>query len=515
MHFTPPPRLQWPALSLRRAPGLLQGIVDGQPYVHNPWGYDALALLSSRALRLLQRADGRPAAAIMAELAGEDIGEQRNLYGELPMLWANGFVVTPGVQPRRPTGKSQRVFNTWLHLTNACNLACPYCYIHKDAHHMAVDVAQRVLETIETTAKSGQVDRIHTRFAGGEPMLQFAAMQSFFAEATRRCQAHGVQFSAAVLTNGTVIPKGSTEWLKQHGVSVSVSIDGIGELQDVMRPVVGGGSSYARLQKGLQAYLQAGIRPYILITVGDSNLDGLPELTQWLLDQDLGFRYSLVRDLEWGAGVLDDRRGAADAPVPEASAASMPSSELPEDTGLLQGEPLRRVQRVLGQCYDRIEAHVRQRAGKKSKNAARFRQTHRFCDLELWRPISKACGAGTSYLAIGDNGQTSPCQAALHREGTVAIDPTVSLADQAQTNGQLGSFARELGNPECNRCRHKPSCAGGCPLLLYRREGHIDGRSPYCEVFRAVIPRIVRIAALELAQQRPAAIHRPLTQPTV
>jgi uncharacterized protein len=483
-----PPRLSWPDLPLLKAPRLGHGIVQGRMWAHDPEGVDALALLSGRAWQLVQASDGRKAAEVIADLQQSHGGTTESWLAELPLLWRNGLVRSPGVPARRPQQKAERVFNTWIHLTNACNLACPYCYIHKSKNHMSDHVVERVLAAIAATAKQGQVERIHVRYAGGEPMLRFEAMQAFHSQATAICSEFGVQFSGAVLTNGAVVPKGAPEWLLAQGVSVSMSIDGVGELQDVMRPVVGGGSSFARVQKGLDTYLSYGIRPYILVTVGDSNLDGLPDLTRFLLDRGLGFRYSLVRDMEWGETVLDDRHGAE----------IDRSQEKPEgSSGILQGPPLRRLQKVLGDCYDLIEQAVTAQAALPQAPALSFRRSHRFCDLELWQPIAQACGAGRSYVAIGDEGQVSPCQAALHREGTLPISAD-SLLDQAKSQVQFGDFHRQLGNPVCNRCPHKPSCAGGCPLLLHRREGHVNGRSPYCEVFKAVIPRIVRIAAVEL-----------------
>ena len=472
---------------MRRAPVLSKGHVRGQAWLHNPNGFNALALVSATAWRLWSAADGRTLAEMLAEMP--DLDRERAL-DEMPLLWRNGFLVSPGIAPQRPAGPAERVFNAWLHLTNACNLACPYCYIHKSTDHMEGHVSDKTLDAIEATAQSGEVQRVHVRFAGGEPMLRFAQMQAFFAEAQARCARHGVTFSAAVLTNGTVVPDGAIAWLKANGVSVSVSIDGIGAVQDAMRPVKGGGASFARLEAGLDAYLAAGIRPYILITVGESNIDGLADLTDWLLQRDLAFRFSLVRDLEWGAGALEDRRGAAEA----AAHADVPQT-------VLAGAALARVQTAVAQAYDRIEQHLVATYAAGRRPVTSFRQSHRFCDLDLWRPIAQACGAGRSYVAIAESGAISPCQAALHHAGTQPIRAE-SLLSQARAQTQFQPFARHALNAECASCQFRSSCAGGCPLLLYRREGHVDGRSPYCEVFRAVIPRMLRIAALEMLLQR-------------
>lgn len=510
-------------LPLRRGPQLQTGVVfhpllGRQAYAHSPWRKDALVLLGPRAEQWVSQADGRPAAAQIAGWLGSaGSGDNQPIplstdsrlaswLADVPMLLRNGLLeAPPSALPSTllPPAKAQaqpRVFNAWLHLTNACNLACPYCYIHKSKRHMSQHVVERVLASIEATAASGEVDRIHVRYAGGEPMLRLDVMQRFHAAALERCAQHGVQFSAAVLTNGTALQPAGVAWLKQAGVSVSVSVDGTGPLQDVMRPVVGGGSSWQRVQAGIDLLLANQIVPYILITVGDSNLAGLPALTAWLLERHLAFRYSLVRDLEWGAGLLNDRSGAD----------SGPQEALQPAPDLLQGPALVRLQGVLGHCYDLIEAHMAAGIGQHDHKLGWFRHSHKFCDLSPWHPIVSACGAGKSYVAIGETGEVSPCQAALHHPGTQPLAGE-SLLTLARGQTQLQPFVRTAPNSECLQCRHRASCAGGCPLLLHRREGAVNGRSPYCEVFKAVLPRLVRIAALELAGQR----YRSQRQPPV
>jgi len=465
-------------LRIRRAPGLLHGVIGGRRYVHNPRVPGALAILGVPAAAMLDAADGRDSEVIAQALCDGVSSRRDALLGAVLLLLRNGFVRAPGVAPRRRAAR-ERVFNLWVHVTNACNLRCPYCYIHKSADHLAPEAARRLLATIEATAASGRVARIHARYAGGEPMLRFDAMRAFHERATARCEPHGVRFSAAVLTNGTALPPGAIRWLKDRRIGLSVSIDGVGDVQDRMRPTVHGHGSAALLEATLDRYLEAGIRPFVLITVGADNLDGLPELTARLLQRKLAFRYSLSRDIGAAESALM-RRGSPGG--------------LGAD-GILTGAPLRRLQDIFGRCYDLIEADVRARAP--DDPAPAFRNTHVFCDLSPWRPIGKACGAGESFLAVGHDGAFTPCQAALG-SADGELDPGATLIDNAARHRPFGAFARGAVNAACARCRHAPSCAGGCPLLLHRRDGHVDGRSPFCEVFKFVIPRIVRIAALEL-----------------
>ena len=496
-----------------RADRLLQGAVRGRRYAHNPAVDDGLVLLSRGAGALLDHADSQPLGALI-EGVGAPAAALRGLWSDAALLMRHGMLRHPPAETLRVaralgtavTTQRERVFDLWLHVTNDCNLDCPYCYIHKSPVHMGDEAMERTLAAIEAAARAGHTDRVHVRYAGGEPMLRLAALQRFHEAAIARCAAHGVRYSAAILTNGTVVPRGATDWVREAGIGVSVSIDGVGAGQDTMRPTRNGRGSWAHLERGLDTWQGAGIRPYGLVTLGEHNVRQAPELVSWLLDRGLGFRLSLVRDLEWGAGALDDRHGAS---------RRHERAPLGRDT-ILQGEALHAVLRPLMAAYDRIEAHVAACVEAGTTPHPPMRATHRFCDLSPMRPIRKACGAGSSYAAISQTGQLSPCQAALHHEAeTSLLDGQRSIVEVARAHQPFGAFAREVGNPVCGSCRHQASCAGGCPLLLHRRDGHIDGRSPYCEVFRAVIPRMVRIFALELlAEQRRGAPRGAADVPT-
>ncbi len=491
------------ALPIWRGDRLLQGIVRGQRFVHNPAVQDGLLLLSRRAGALLDSADGAPLSQTLERIhigAASDPAWLR----EARLLLRYGMVQHPRHEQlavdawlgRRPKA-AERSFDLWLHVTNDCNLDCPYCYIDKSKARMDDGAMDRALRAIEAAAAAGHCERVHVRYAGGEPMLRFAQLQRFHADAVAACARHGVRYTAAILSNGTVVPDGAPAWVRAHGVGLSLSIDGLGDTQDVMRPTRAGRGSWQHLERGLAAWRRGGVEPYVLVTLGAGNIDEAPALVDWLLAEGLAFRLSLVRDLELGSGDLDDKHGA-----------QRPRQAPLAAGGILQGAPLQRVLRPLMAAYDAIEAHVGAQIDAGVKVAPEFRARHRFCDLSPFRPIGKACGAGSNYAAIGPAAAFSACQAALHHGDEVAtLDGDRSIVEQARAHQPFGAFTRAEGNVDCRTCRHQLSCAGGCPLLLYRRDGHIDGRSPFCEIFRAVLPRIVRIAALELVgvQRRAAA----------
>ena len=54
-----------------------------------------------------------------------------------------------------------------LHLTDACNLRCRYCYVRQSNHYMTLDTAKAVVDlAAEDPGHHGLI------FFGGEPLLQ-------------------------------------------------------------------------------------------------------------------------------------------------------------------------------------------------------------------------------------------------------------------------------------------------------------------------------------------------------
>ncbi len=477
-------------VAVRRADLLLEGSVAGRRYVHNPRGFEAVGLLSQAAGALLDHADGRTVGALAHQLA---IPLERACT-EVAYLARNGFLVGDGLPPPRRPPPSPPRFDLWVHVTNACDLDCPHCYIEKDGRSLTDDTARALHDTLLRTAREG-VRAVHLRFAGGEAMLRFDLVRRLFDDAREALAREGCALTAAVLTNGTHTPDEALAWMRDRRIGVSVSIDGVGAAHDAMRPRVGGGGSFERVERGVARYRDAGLEPFALVTVSKRNLDAMPALTDWLLARRMGFRYSLVRDLEGGDALLDARSAGWRAlpGLVQLRRKVAPASASP---AMLSGEALAHVLRVFDDCYDRIERAM--------PLAPSFRRTHRFCDLEWKRPIRKACGAGEGSLAVAHDGRVSPCQAALHHDGASTLAGAVALPALAPTVSQLGDFRRHAPGDACASCRFRHSCAGGCPLMLYRRDGRVDGRSPYCEVFRAVLPRIVRLVALELVHEQRA-----------
>jgi len=110
-------------------------------------------------------------------------------------------------------------------------------------------------------------------------------------------------------------------------------------------------------------------------------------------------------------------------------------------------------------------------------------------------PHAHTCGAGRSYLVISQRGQIACCQMEIQNPVT-----TIYAQDPLAAIRQAGRFRNTSveEKPDCQGCPWRYWCAGGCPLLTYKVTGSYDARSPYCRVYQALYPGIVRLEGLRL-----------------
>lgn len=65
-----------------------------------------------------------------------------------------------------------KITSAFLNLTNACCLACQYCFVHQSPEHMTLQVAKDAADFLAANAKAqGETPSIN--FFGGEPMLRY------------------------------------------------------------------------------------------------------------------------------------------------------------------------------------------------------------------------------------------------------------------------------------------------------------------------------------------------------
>jgi uncharacterized protein len=138
------------------------------------------------------------------------------------------------------------IIYAYFFLTQSCNLKCIYCYGNGGEYgtggNMKLETAFQAVEWF--IEKAGKMKKIHLGFFGGEPFIKFPLMKAIVEYANKRAQEVNKEVSFYCTTNATLLDDEQIAFVKDHHISVQISIDGPREVHDAQRPFVNGKGSY-------------------------------------------------------------------------------------------------------------------------------------------------------------------------------------------------------------------------------------------------------------------------------
>lgn len=363
-------------------------------------------------------------------------------------------LLTPYGSEAKILHSTPQTLTAWLHVTNACNLRCPYCYVHKRGREMDVTTGRAAIEAVIRSAKAHNFQAIKLKYAGGEPTLRWPLVRMLHAYAQTLTIHHGLDLHATVLSNGTLLTDAMIAWLRDQNVRLMISLDGIGAVQDAQRPSANGDGSFEQIAANIHRALEHGLSPYLSITVTDQNVAHLTDVVAFAMERDLLFNLNFVRDIQ------------------SASRLANPTVQ----QRWIQG---------LQDTLSVIEARLPRR-----------RLIDGILDRSLLSsPHAYPCGAGRNYLVIDPQGNIARCQMCMDNvlSDVTADDPLEIIR---QTKSGLQNIAVD-DRPVCRDCPWRYWCGGGCPLLSELVYGSAQA-SPYCAIYRALFPKILYLEGLRL-----------------
>lgn len=131
-----------------------------------------------------------------------------------------------------------------VNITNSCNNRCPYCFVCFENDFMDLSTAEQVVKFLkENGEKSGEKPTF--TFFGGEPLLAFDTIIKPIILKYKK------ELNWSITTNGTLLTEEIIDFLADNDVSILLSFDGIKEVQDKQRPLMGQQSSFDKIMKSL------------------------------------------------------------------------------------------------------------------------------------------------------------------------------------------------------------------------------------------------------------------------
>jgi uncharacterized protein len=368
-----------------------------------------------------------------------------------------------------------------LNTTNQCNLSCTYCYEYSEdkiaqsagkEKFMSREIAEASVEML--IKESAHRPNLHVTFFGGETLLNFSVMRSTVEYAKRRGEEVGKNVEFSLTTNGTLLTEEIVDFLAEHRIGVTVSMDGDKELNDRQRVFHDGKGSYdvivPKVKQLLKRHRTNSIGARVTLTAGVSDVRRIyRHLTQEVGFQAVGFA---------------------------------PATASPQ-----------RLYHIGGQKMDSILDQFAELAGEYLEYAVQNRQ-HGFTNAsdtlkELHTGISKAyaCGAGLGMLGVGTEGNIGLC----HR----FVDSPIGKMGSLKEGGINKAVRREFLNThhigaryDCHTCWARPVCAGGCYHEAFINQGSTSAANlHHCDWIRGWNDVCLKVYG-EIAIRNPEFLNR-------
>lgn len=148
-----------------------------------------------------------------------------------------------------PVLLDRRLEKMTLQLTQQCNFRCKYCVYSEDknlkqrAHSntmMSFDLAKQAIDFF--ARHSVDVTNRNVAFYGGEPMLEFDLLKRIVMYAEDRLEGKRLTFN--MTTNGSLLNEENAQFLQDHNVAVTLSLDGPKSIQDKYRVYPDGSGTF-------------------------------------------------------------------------------------------------------------------------------------------------------------------------------------------------------------------------------------------------------------------------------
>ncbi|WP_338875006.1 radical SAM protein [Spirosoma sp. SC4-14] len=426
-----------------KSPHLLVRPIDGEYFYAVNCAYPhSLRILTQAQYKIISAIDNQTSTATIADRLFIPFGVLEQFLARLSqteMIRFDGEFS----QPQKPD--SPQSLNFWIHTTNSCNLTCGYCYIStlNTTGGMQEATKQQLLQKIVETVKKRKLTSIKFRLAGGEPLTQFKSWKGFITEAKQTLNALGCELHGSFITNLTILTEEIIEFSKAYNISYGVSIDGLESHHNATRTFRSGTGSFKTVDANLRQLIDHNIPVSTSTVVSNHNLEGLPDLTRYLIDLDIPFRYSIVK----GEGINGER-----------------------------------LDHYLSASYRLMSEAI--------QTGWSFSNRHQFCDLKPNELGFQTCASGFSGGAIYVDGTVNYCHVHFGdatKQAHSLFDDEIDLVDMVEQT----SHYEGMKSQDCQSCRYESVCTSGCPV--YR----IEGKDPQCSLYHKFIPLIYELQAKE------------------
>lgn len=383
------------------------------------------------------------------------------------MLSAAGL--KPQYVPEIPVPEAVPVRSFSLAIAQKCNLGCTYCYAEQgtfggNPSNMSMEVAKASVDLLIADCPPGE--QITLAFMGGEPLFNRAALHATTVYTVEQAQKKGVKVAFTITTNATLIRAEDVELFQKYNFTVTVSIDGIGQSNDALRPYISGQGSFEQVKKKLELLLAVPQRTFKVlgrVTVTPQNLDLVETFTGLL---ELGF------DQVQFSPMLKSPTGKAQ----------------------MEREDFETLLDQLIACGEIFREGFHNKKLLPLKNVlSGLQRIHKY-QREMY-----PCGAGGGYMGVSAEGELYACHRFVNDEAG-HMGNLESGVDPAKQGAWLKDRHLEAQGSACTTCWARYMCSGSCHHEVIKR-----GR-PACDYIRGWLDYCLGLY-VDLAESDPIGLR--------
>lgn len=368
-----------------------------------------------------------------------------------------------------PAETEQTGFDTLiLHISNACNLRCAYCFAGHGSYasapglmtpRTAVTAIERYLH------RYGSIREV--KLFGGEPLLNPDVMEAVGREIREKRK---LNTDIKIITNGTIMPLRIREIIRDYGMKVVFSIDGDKAVHDRGRFYAGGAGTFDRICENFQKLRQTtgGTQPYSV------------DVTYSAIQEQAGVR---INDLVW---LITDRFGIKPSRV------NVSTITVPQDSvyALHRAEPMLEAAQ---------EALCRAAAGD-NRTHMKLKAVIRTLKNRTEMPQA-VCAACRTWAAVSYQGKVYPCLMFMDRQedgmGDVRDDDFFMKPGYQAVTERFQSYRKREHEP-CSSCYLNRACAMCMGINEFETGSLYTAAAHTCEEYQGIADVVMEGIAEEV-----------------
>ena len=383
---------------------------------------------------------------------------------------------------------NNRVFSVILLPTSDCNVACEYCFEHKEPHKLSMVLVPLLTKQLLDHMEHEGIGECEIYWQGGEAMIMGP---DWFVEAGKimdgAAAARGRRFVHYMQTNLiSYTPRWNEVLRSMFDGSLGTSMD----YPNLHRKLFNDGpDAYTELwTKRLEEAQAAGLEIGVIAVLHQGSLDAGPEAFYRYYTEELGLTSFQVN-----------------TPFPGG-----PAKAVEEEFDLDQAALAEFLTALFNIWMDR--GH-----GAGIALGPFDSLVHHFSGAPARLPCIWKENCSNQFISVDSKGTVAQCDCWVtsYPESFFGnVFQEENLTDMLRTSAARREFVERpkhlVEHEDCLQCRFLSICHGGCPVRTYSALGTMLAKDPYCEVYKAVFERAEMHGRSLLRQQVQSGV-KPVT----